>query len=55
MDRFGKLCFMFVCFVMACLFFVALWSPAGKGQPLSCKYLQSQLTITILLAEEKRK
>ena len=31
MDRFCKLCFMLVCVVMSCLFFVALWSPAGKG------------------------
>ena len=45
---------MLVCFVMSCLFFVALWSPAGKGQPLICKYLQSPLTITILLVEEKK-
>ena len=31
MDHFCKLCFMSVCVVMSCLFFVALWSPAGKG------------------------
>ena len=31
MDRFCKFCFMLVCVVMSCLFFVALWSPAGKG------------------------
>ena len=38
MDRFCKLCFMLVFVVMSCLFFVALWSPAGKGLTswLSC-------------------
>ena len=38
MDRFCSLCFMFVGVVMLCLFFVALWSSAGKGLTswLSC-------------------
>ena len=38
MDRFCSLCFMLVCVVMMCLFFVALWSSAGKGLTswLSC-------------------
>ena len=31
MDPFCSLCFMLVCVVMFCLFFVALWSSAGKG------------------------
>ena len=31
MDRFCLLCFMSLCVVMLCLFFVALWSSAGKG------------------------
>ena len=31
MDRFCKLCFMLLCVVMSFLFFVALWSPVGKG------------------------
>ena len=31
MDRFCYSCFMFVSVVMLCLFFVALWSPDGKG------------------------
>ena len=30
MDRFCSLCFMLVYVVMLCLFFVALWSSAGK-------------------------
>ena len=38
MDRFCSLCFMFVCVVILCMFFVALWSSAGKGLTswLSC-------------------
>ena len=36
MDRFCKLCFMLVCVVMSCLFFAALWSPAGKGLTSMC-------------------
>ena len=38
MDRFCSLCFMLVCVVMLCQFFVALWSSAGKGLTswLSC-------------------
>ena len=38
LDRFCKLCFVLVCVVLSCLFFVALWSPAGKGLTswLSC-------------------
>ena len=31
MDRLCKLCFILVCDVMSFLFFVALWSPVGKG------------------------
>ena len=31
MDSFCFLRFMLVCVVMSCLFFVDLWSPAGKG------------------------
>ena len=38
MNRFCYLCLMLVCVVMSCLFFVTLWSPAGKGLTswLSC-------------------
>ena len=38
MDRFCSLYFMLVSVVMLCLFFVALWSSAGKGLTfwLSC-------------------
>ena len=32
MDPFCYLCFMFI--MLSCLFNAALWSPAGKGQPL---------------------
>ena len=31
MGRFCKLCFMFVCVMLVCLFLEASWSPAGKG------------------------
>ena len=38
MDHFCSFGFMLVCVVMLCLFFVALWSSAGKGLTswLSC-------------------
>ena len=33
-DPFCDLCFVFVFVIQSCLFFAALWSPAGKG--LTC-------------------
>ena len=38
MDHFCSFGFMLVCVIMLCLFFVALWSSAGKGLTswLSC-------------------
>ena len=32
MNNFCYLCFVFV--MLSCMFIAALWSPAGKGQPL---------------------
>ena len=47
MDRFCSLCFMLVCVVMLCLFFVVLWSSAGieltSGCPVCCVLSLSQM------------